>query len=72
MYIPAMIRECDITNQRYAEPVMGAYALARGATGRWCPVLSFGPEVIAEQALPMTDYATACERIEAAGDWLDY
>lgn len=72
MYIPAMIRECDITNQKYAEPVMGAYAVARGATGRWCPVLSFGPEVIAEQNLPMTDYDTAREHIEAKGDWLDY
>jgi hypothetical protein len=72
MYIPAMIRECDITDKKYAEPVMGAYALARGATGRWCPVLAFGPEALAEYALPVTDYDTARKHIEAQGDWLDY
>ena len=72
MYIPAMIRECDITDRKYAEHVMGAYALARGATGRWCPVLAFGPEALEEYNLPMTDYDTARERIESKGDWLDY
>jgi hypothetical protein len=72
MFIPALINECDITGKRYDQPVMGAYALARGATGRWCPVLSVGPEVIEEHQYKLVSEEEAHSIIAAKGDWLDY
>lgn len=72
MYIRAKITECDISQQQYASLEDGAYALARGATGRWCPVLSVGPDAIREQGLLLLDVEAARAIIEAKGDWLDY
>ena len=72
MYISAMVTECDLTNEVYDKPVKGAYALARGATGRWCAVLAFGTEATKELSHVLTDVETARQIIESKGDWLDY
>jgi hypothetical protein len=72
MFIPAMVTECDITGEKYEHPVKGAYALARGATGRWCPVLSFGTKALEDYTDALVSVETAREIIEAKGDWLDY
>jgi len=72
MYIEAYVTQCDITDVMYDKPVKGAYALARGATGRWCPVLAFGPEATEQHAIDLYEVETARELIEARGDWLDY
>jgi hypothetical protein len=72
MLIHALITECDITGEKYDQPVNGAYALARGATGRWCPVLSFGTKALEDYNGTLLSLKTARETIEAKGDWLDY
>ena len=72
MLIPAFITECDITGEKYDQPVNGAYALARGATERWCPVLSFGTTALEDYTGTVVSVETAREIIEAKGDWLDY
>ena len=72
MLIPAFITECDITGEKYDQPVNGAYALARGATGRWCPVLSYGTTALEDYTGTVVSQQTAREIIEAKGDWLDY
>ncbi len=72
MLIHALITECDITGEKYDQPVKGAYALARGATGRWCPVLSFGTKALEDCSDTLVSVETAREIIEAKGDWLDY
>lgn len=72
MYIAAVVDSCDVTDLSYHTPQQGAYALARGATGRWCPVLAFGPEETAKIAHLLVPVEEARERIEAQGDWLDY
>jgi hypothetical protein len=72
MLIHALITECDITGEKYDQPVNGAYALARGATGRWCPVLSFGTTALEDYTGTVVSVETAREIIEAKGDWLDY
>lgn len=72
MFIPALINECDFTGKQYEAPVMGAYVLGRGATGRWCPVLSVGPEAIEEYQFKLVSEEEAHSIIAAKGDWLDY
>ena len=72
MYINAMVTECDITDTRYAAPVAGCYALARGATGRWCPVLAIGPAEIKRSGITPMSADDAAVIIKAKGEWLDY
>jgi hypothetical protein len=72
MYIHAYVTECDITGRQYAMPVKGAYALARGATGRWCPVLAYGPEEVERFKDSVISADEAAVIIEGKGDWLDY
>lgn len=68
MYVAAMVRECDFSDRKYAEPVLGAMAVARGASGRYCPVMFVGPELLAEHGvIPLTE-AEARAKIAAAGD----
>ena len=44
MFIENLVSECDATGKKYSPPVKGLHAIARGATGRWCCVMHFGPE----------------------------
>ena len=44
MYVAMMVTECDMTGTKYDEPVLGAWAIARSATGRYCCVMYVGPE----------------------------
>lgn len=73
MFVYAKVFDCDATDVRYPEPVTGLYGVARGATGRWCAVMSFGPEICDKQNLwdkAMT-VEEARQEIENKGDWLD-
>lgn len=75
MFVYAKVRDCDVRDIRYPEFVDGLYALARGATGRWCAVMSFGPEVCREQGLwdraITVEQARSVIETERVGDWLD-
>ena len=68
MYVAAMVRECDFSNRKYQAPVMGAMAVARGASGRYCPVMFVGPEILAQHGITPLTEKEACAKIEAAGD----
>ena len=73
MFISAKISECDFNNITYPTPVTGAAALARGATGRWCEVLWFGPEWIAEHPeVELLSRDEASKRVEALGEYADF
>jgi hypothetical protein len=47
---------------------MGAMAIALGASGRYCPVVFVGPEILAEHGITPLTEAEAYAKIEAAGD----
>jgi hypothetical protein len=72
MIIKANVSTCDITDRNYGKYVEGAAALARGATGRWCAVLWFGPEYIADNDLKIISREEAVKRVEALGDRVDF
>lgn len=73
MFISTMVSACDIKDITYPTPVMGAAALARGATGRWCEVLWFGPEWIAEHPeAVLLSRDEASKRVEALGEEVDF
>jgi hypothetical protein len=72
MYMNAMVTECDVTGARYDAPVAGSYAVARGATGRWCVVLAFGPEATKQHAGKLLSEDDVRNIVEAKGEWLDY
>ena len=67
MFVEAMVRECDFTGNRYDTPVKGAWALAQGATGRWCAVMFVGPETIAKNGYQVISYEDAVGRATALG-----
>ena len=68
MYVAAMVSECDFSNRKYETPVMGAIAVSRGATGRYCAVMFVGPEILAENnCTPLTE-EEAYAKIELLGD----
>jgi hypothetical protein len=73
MYVQAMVTECDFSNKIYNVPVMGAMAVARGASGRYCPVMFVGPEVLDRNGvIPLTE-EEAYAKIKLAGDgWADF
>jgi hypothetical protein len=72
MYVSAYVPECDITGVKYPSDVKGAYAVARGATGRYCAVLYVGPEYIAERGLVVKTYEEAIAIVEAEGGYADF
>ena len=68
MYVQAMVRECDFSDRKYDVPVLGAMAVARGASGRYCPVMFVGPEILAQHGvIPLTE-EEAYAKIKLAGD----
>jgi len=74
MFIQAYVSECDFTGVKYDRPTMGAHAIARGATGRWCAVMYAGPEYLAEgNYTTMThDEAEAYIAENHPDDYLDF
>ena len=68
MYVQAMVRECDFSDRKYDSPVMGAIVVSRGASGRYCPVMFVGPEILAQHnCVPLTEQE-AYSKIAMAGD----
>jgi hypothetical protein len=75
MYIKKMVPECDFTGKKYDPPVMGAAAIARGHSGRWCEVMWMGPEYLAESGITPIYPEQAQQYIEtnyASTDWCDF
>lgn len=72
MFVSAKVPSCDFTNTEYGKLVDGAYAIAQGATGRWCAVLYVGPEWLAENNVKVEDYDEVVSRMEAEGQWIDF
>jgi hypothetical protein len=68
MYVQAMVRGCDFSDRKYDAPVMGAMVVSRGASGRYCPVMFVGPEILAQHnCVPLTEQE-AYSKIAMAGD----
>lgn len=72
MYVESYVPMCDVKNIRYPSCVKGAYAVARGATGRYCAVLYVGPEAIAEEGLKVKTREEAYALIEKEGGYPDF
>lgn len=72
MYVRESVPECDITGKKYEANVQGAYAVAQGATGRWCCVMYIGPEYLAERGLPTISRDEAYALIEKQGGWAEF
>lgn len=72
MYVESYVPECDITKRVYPSVVKGAYAVAQGATGRYCAVLYIGPEYIAERGLTVHTREEAFALIEKEGGYADF
>ena len=72
MFVENYVPECDITKTVYPSCVKGAYAVAQGATGRWCAVLYVGPEVIAEKGYKVLTREEAFALIEKEGGYADF
>lgn len=72
MILEALIKECDYTGKKYAEPVMGYHLFARGATGRVCCVVTASKEAYDVQPKTMT--LEEIEKIAESvpGGYLDY
>jgi hypothetical protein len=73
MIIAAMIRDCDWTDQKFDEPVMGYHLFSRGATGRVCQVLNLCAEAVNLEK----NKVSTLEEVEAwaesvPGGYLDY
>lgn len=73
MWMTEYVRNCDFTGTEYDEPVVGAWALAQGATGRYCCVMWAGPEYVAENGIKPISREEAERQIEEMGDaWADF
>ena len=72
MFVENYVPECDLTKRVYPSVVKGAYAVAQGATGRWCAVMYAGPEVIAEKGWEVLTREEAYAKIEKEGGYADF
>ena len=74
MFMKEMVTECDFTDRKYDSPVEGAWALAQGASGRYCCVMFVGPEYLAEHpGHEIISREEAEARVEAQeGAWADF
>ena len=72
MFVESYVPECDFTKTVYLSDVKGAYAVARGATGRYCAVMYVGPEYIAEKGLTVISREEAFDLIEKEGGYADF
>ena len=73
MWMKEMVNECDFNNTKYDAPVEGAWALAQGASGRFCCVMYAGPEYLAENNITPLSREEAEAKVEAMpGAWVDF
>lgn len=73
MWMKELVTCCDLTDRKYDEPVEGAWALAQGATGRYCAVMFAGPEYLAENGINPISREEAEDRVAAQdGAWADF
>lgn len=72
MFVSAKVPSCDMTDTVYGKMVDGAYAIARGATGRWCAVMYAGPEWLAENKVIVRDYDEVVNELESKNEWIDF
>ena len=72
MYVETYVPCCDVTKRKYDGAVLGAAAVARGATGRYCEVIWIGPEVIAEEGLTVYTREEAYAIVEKEGGYADF
>jgi len=68
MYVETYVTSCDLSGVKYPSAVKGCAAIAQGATGRYCEVIHFGPEYIAEHGLKVLSREEAIAIIEERGD----
>ena len=67
-YAKALVTECDCMSIEYDKPVMGAYVIAPGATGRWCCVMFVGPEFLKSENITPTDINQLREEVNNLGN----
>jgi len=72
MYVETWVDSCDITKRNYDSVVLGAAAVAQGATGRYCEVIWIGPEYIAERGLTVHTREEAYAIVEKEGGYADF
>lgn len=72
MFVEMMVPCCDVTETSYRGTVMGAGALAQGATGRWCVVMYLGPEYIREHGIVPLSYEDAVALCMKRGGEIDF
>ena len=72
MFVSAKVPSCDLTDRNYGKFVDGAYAIARGATGRWCAVMYVGPEWLAENKVAVRDHNEVVNELEAKNEFIDF
>ena len=72
MFVAGKVSACDFYDYRYSEPVDGVWMIARGATGRYCPVMCAGPEWLAKNPVELLSMEEAEKKVEELGGWLDF
>ena len=65
MYVSMMVNDCDFDDKKYDGYTQGAGCLAQGATGRWCVVMTAGPDYLIRNGI------TPISRDEAVKKCLD-
>lgn len=71
MYMKAKVDDCDFTQKKYPIPTDGAWCISQGASGRWCWVMSAGPEYLEKHGItPKTEHEVM-EHINKVGGWPD-
>lgn len=68
MYVEMNVPMCDFDDIQFSRPVMGAGAIARGATGRYCVVMYAGPEYLKKNNLTVYKYDEAVAIVESYKD----
>jgi len=72
MYVLSKVNDCDMDGLKFDEPVDGAIIVTAGETGRWCWVLSAGPEYLKREGIEPFTYEEACEKIQEQGGEVDF
>jgi hypothetical protein len=74
MHIFGEVNHCDFEDKDYPLYTEGIHFFAQGATGRFCWVMSMGPDCegfnkYAETTMTIEELETRCEEL---GGWLNY
>ena len=72
MFYSRLVSQCDFLDKTYSTKVMGAAALAQGATGRWCEVMWAGPEFLKENNIIPISYDQAVDAAQTSGGEIDF